>query len=106
MRARLDKWLWCARFFRTRVLAQEACGRGAVRVNGNRTVKPHFMVGPGDVLTFSQGSAIRVVRVTALAERRGSARDAAQLYVDLGAGDSPPPAPDPSEGGRAAGPRD
>lgn len=80
---RLDKWLWCARFFRTRVIAQETCGRGVVRVNGSRTVKPHYMIGLGDVLTFAQGSHVRVVRVVAFTERRGGARDAALLYEDL-----------------------
>lgn len=72
------------------MLAQAACERGTIRVNGSRTTKPHFLVGAGDVLTFAQGQAIRVVRVKALAERRGAAADARALYDDLSA--DPPPA--------------
>jgi len=91
LKSRLDKWLWCARFYRTRVLAQEACARGAIRVNGSRTEKAHFMVGPGDVLTFAQGSAVRVVRLLGVAERRGSAPEAATLYEYVPA-EAPPSA--------------
>ena len=71
------------------MLAQAACERGTIRVNGSRTVKPHFLVSAGDVLTFAQGQAVRVVRVKALAERRGAATDARALYDDLSA--EPPP---------------
>lgn len=91
MRTRLDKWLWCARFYRTRVLAQEACARGAIRINGVRTVKAHYLVGAGDVLTFGRGGQVRVVRVLGLAERRGSARDAAALFEDLSKDPTPGP---------------
>jgi ribosome-associated heat shock protein Hsp15 len=82
-RSRLDKWLWHARFFRTRERAAEACEAGRVRLNRQVVLKPHHVVRPGDVLTFAQGDHIRVVRVLALAQRRGDARNARGLYADL-----------------------
>jgi ribosome-associated heat shock protein Hsp15 len=80
---RIDKWLWQARFFRSRSLAQRLCAGGRVRLNGNRVTKAHVMVHPGDVLTFPMGPHVRVVRVTALGVRRGPAVEAATLYEDL-----------------------
>ena len=80
---RIDKWLWQARFFKTRSLAAKQVGGGHVRVNGNRVLKPAHAVGPGDVLTFAQGRVIRVVRIEALGERRGPAPEAQTLYTDL-----------------------
>jgi ribosome-associated heat shock protein Hsp15 len=81
-RLRLDKWLWQARFFRTRSLAARVVGEGHVRLNGVRTVKPSAGVAPGDVLTFAQGRDVRVVEVAALGVRRGPAEEARALYVD------------------------
>jgi ribosome-associated heat shock protein Hsp15 len=80
---RLDKWLWHARFFRTRGVATDEVASGHVRVNGVRTVKPAYAVGAGDTLTFPQGARIRVVRILETALRRGPASDAQQLYLDL-----------------------
>jgi ribosome-associated heat shock protein Hsp15 len=80
---RVDKWLWQARFFKTRVLASRICVAGRVRVNGVKISKAHFGVRPGQVLTFPQGRRIRVVRVLALGYRRGSAKEASLLYEDL-----------------------
>ncbi len=80
---RLDKWLWAARFFKSRDLAVEVIERGHVRINGMKCRKPGHGVGAGDVLTFAQAGEIRVVRVAALDERRGSAAVAQQLYHDL-----------------------
>lgn len=80
---RLDKWLWQARFFKSRGLAAEVVERGHLRVNGQRHSKPGFAVGEGDVLTFPQGGRIRLVRVLALGERRGPASEAQALYLDL-----------------------
>jgi ribosome-associated heat shock protein Hsp15 len=80
---RLDKWLWCARFFRSRALAARFCEEGGMRVNGARVAKAHHAVRPGDVLTFALGSNIRVARVRALADRRGPATEARALYDDL-----------------------
>ncbi|MFT7595708.1 MAG: ribosome-associated heat shock protein Hsp15 [Paracoccaceae bacterium] len=80
---RLDKWLFQARFFKTRSLAAKQVSGGHVRVNDNRAGKPAHGVAPGDVLTFAQGRQVRVVRIEALAERRGPAPEAQALYVDL-----------------------
>ncbi len=80
---RLDKWLWFARFFKSRTLAARHCLAGHVRVNGTRVAKAHVSVTPGDVLTFAAGSRIRVIRVAALGTRRGPAPEAQALYVDL-----------------------
>ncbi|MEX0347960.1 MAG: RNA-binding S4 domain-containing protein [Paracoccaceae bacterium] len=82
-RQRLDKWLWHARFFKTRSLAAKLVAGGKVRVNGNRTEKPAQSVGPGDVLTFAQAREVRVIRIEAIGERRGPAPEAQQLYQDL-----------------------
>jgi ribosome-associated heat shock protein Hsp15 len=86
---RLDKWLWHARFFKTRSLAAREVSAGHVRVNGDKTDKPARAVAPGDVLTFPQARRVRVVRVEALGERRGPAPEAQALYTDL----SPPEEP-------------
>ncbi|MBP0484192.1 RNA-binding S4 domain-containing protein [Sagittula salina] len=90
---RIDKWLWHARFFKTRSLAAKVVS-GGIRVNGTPVAKPAFCVAPGDVVTFAQGRDVRVIRVTAPGERRGPAAEARLLYDDL-----EPPAPrerDPS----------
>ena len=80
---RLDKWLWYARFFKTRTLAARTCNAGKLRVSGAAVSKAHHKVKPGDVLTFPQGRHIRVVRVVALGDRRGPAPEAEALYEDL-----------------------
>ena len=82
---RVDKWLWQARFFKTRALAAELAESGHLRINGQPTRKPGHAVAAGDVLTFAQGNRIRVVRVTALGYRRGPAVEAQTLYDDLDA---------------------
>jgi len=95
-RLRLDKWLWHARFFRTRTLAAAEVAAGHVRLNGTRVAKPAQAVGPGDVLTFAQGARVWVVRIAALGVRRGPAPEAQALYDDLSdpvPQDSVPPAP-------------
>ncbi|MGF1658339.1 MAG: RNA-binding S4 domain-containing protein [Rubrimonas sp.] len=94
-RARLDVWLWRARFFRTRSLAAEAAAKG-LRVNGQRVAKPGAGLKTGDVLTFAQAGRIRVIEVAALGDRRGPAAEAQALYVDR----DPPAdaAPDAGEG--------
>ncbi len=81
---RLDKWLWQARFFKTRSLAAAVANKGKVRINRMLVTKPHYKVRPGDVLTFAQGYDIRVVRIIALGERRGPAPEARTLYEDIG----------------------
>jgi ribosome-associated heat shock protein Hsp15 len=80
---RLDKWLWQARFFKTRALAARLVGNGRVRINQAVVTKPHHRIRPGDVLTFPQGETVRVVRVLDLGSRRGPAREARALYEDL-----------------------
>jgi ribosome-associated heat shock protein Hsp15 len=77
---RVDKWLWHARFYRTRVLAQAAASGGLIRLNGHRVEKSSVDVAPGDVLTLPKGRDVIVVRVVGVAERRGSATDARLLY--------------------------
>ena len=63
---RLDKWLWQARFFKTRTLAARQVSGGHVRVNGERVSKPAFVVAAGDVLTFAQSRQVRVIQVVAI----------------------------------------
>ena len=77
---RLDKWLFHARFYRTRILAQTAAAAGKVRLNGTRAQKPSQMVRPGDVLTLGRGGEILAIRVLGLADRRGPATSAQALY--------------------------
>ena len=83
---RVDKWLWHARFFKTRSLAATRTKAEGIRINGKISQKPSSMVGTGDVLTFAQGDHIRVIQIEALGERRGPAPEAQALYTDL----SPP----------------
>jgi ribosome-associated heat shock protein Hsp15 len=80
---RLDKWLWQARFFKTRALAAELAVRRKIRINSTVVAKAHHRVRPGDVLTFPQGRTIRVVRVLALGSRRGPAVEAQALYAEI-----------------------
>lgn len=80
---RLDKFLWCARFFRSRSQASAFVLAGRVRLRGAAVTKAHQTVRVGDVLTFPLGSQIRIVRVRALATRRGSAPAARLLYEDV-----------------------
>lgn len=83
LKLRLDKWLWQARFFKSRGLASDMIEAGHCRVNGQRVTKTGQGVGSGDVLTFPQGGQIRLVRILALGERRGPAPEAQLLYFDL-----------------------
>jgi ribosome-associated heat shock protein Hsp15 len=78
-RVRIDKWLWAARFYKTRSLAADAVEGGKVQVNGDR-VKPAKQVRPGDELVVRTGVFTWEVEVLSLAERRGSATEAAKLY--------------------------
>lgn len=105
---RLDKWLWFARFCKSRSLAARLCESGGMRVNKVIVRKAHQAVRVGDVLTFPQGPHIRVVAIKALGQRRGPAPEAALLYDDL----APPPVrtgprepgqPDSAAAGRAPG---
>ncbi len=95
---RLDKWLWYARFFKSRTLASRLCAAGRVRINRRVVDKAHATLRAGDVLTFPQARAIRVVRVRALGTRRGPAAEAVTLYEDLA-----PPARSKTAAPRAPG---
>lgn len=77
---RIDKWLWHARFYKTRALAQAAATKGRLRLNGNRVEKAHQPVRPGDILTVVRGRDVMVVRICGQALRRGPATDAQALY--------------------------
>ena len=79
---RIDKWLWAARFFKSRTLAAAACRGGKVDVN-DQAARPSRVVRAGDLLTITLPRVRRVVRVVLLSERRGSGSDAALLYQDL-----------------------
>lgn len=78
---RIDKWLWAARFFKTRSLATEAVDGGKVQINGVR-VKPAKEVKPGDKVEITTGLAPREVVVVGIKERRGSAPEAQALYEE------------------------
>ena len=78
---RIDKWLWAARFYKTRALSAEAVDGGKVHVNGER-VKPAKAVKRGDSLTVRNGPFTWAVTVRAIGYRRGSAIEAAKLYEE------------------------
>ena len=83
-RIRLDKWLWQARFCKTRALAAKSVQAGRVRLNGVRIDKPGRAVGAGDVLTLRIGPQVRVLRILACGTRRGPASEAQLLYREPG----------------------
>jgi ribosome-associated heat shock protein Hsp15 len=87
---RLDKWLWHARFCKSRAVAARLVTDGVVRLNATRVQKPATAVRVGDGLSFAIGGRIRTVRILALGTRRGPATEARLLYVDL----DPPAASD------------
>lgn len=80
---RIDKWLWFARFFKTRTLAAEVASGGKVRVNKASIRKASAEVKVGDVLTFHQGPNVRIVEVLALGNARRPYEEARLLYTDL-----------------------
>ncbi len=80
-RVRLDKWLWAARFYKTRALAAEAVQGGKVHVNGARS-KPSRALRPGDELRIHKGSETFLVQVRGLSARRGPASEARLLYEE------------------------
>ncbi len=79
--ARIDRWLWAARFYKTRTAATDAVAGGRVHLNGAR-VKPAKDVRPGDTLDVTIGDTRREVVVVAVAERRGPASLAQSLYAE------------------------
>jgi ribosome-associated heat shock protein Hsp15 len=83
-RVRLDKWLWAARFYRTRSLAAQAIDAGQVRLNEERA-KPAHPVRAGDTVTVRRHGLAWVVAVAAVSDRRGGAPEAAKLYAETAA---------------------
>jgi ribosome-associated heat shock protein Hsp15 len=83
-RVRFDKWLWAARFYRTRSLAAEAIDGGQARLAGERA-KPAYAVRPGDAVTIRRRGLVIEVIVIAVVDRRGGATDAAKLYRETDA---------------------
>lgn len=93
-RQRIDKWLWFARFAKTRTLAQKLAVSGRVRVNRAKNDSASRIVKIGDTLTIAGEASVRVLRIVAPGVRRGAPAEARQLYEDL----SPPPThPAPKE---------
>jgi ribosome-associated heat shock protein Hsp15 len=82
---RIDKWLWAARFYKTRAAAQQAVEGGRVKLNGERT-KPAKAVRVGDVLALRIGAAEWIVQVAQLSDTRGAAPVARTLYLEDEAG--------------------
>lgn len=87
---RLDKYLWHARFFKSRTQAADFIASGRLRLDGVSVSKANQLVRAGSVLTFPLGPRIRVVRVLALGIRRGPPAEARALYEDLNAPETPP----------------
>lgn len=89
---RIDKWLWCARFVKTRTLAGKLAASGTVRLTRNgdtsRIEKASALIRIGDRLAFMKGPAVKIIEVNAIAARRGPAPEARLLYTDHS-----PPAP-------------
>lgn len=92
---RIDKWLWAARFFKSRSLAAQACEGGKVDVNG-QSAKPSKPVRPGDLLKITFPSGKKIIKVLVLTDRRGPAARAQLHYEDL----TPPPPPEPEHAPR------
>jgi ribosome-associated heat shock protein Hsp15 len=81
-KARLDQWLWFARFVKSRSLAARLCAAGAVMVNGSPVKKANHPIRMGDIVVLPQGGWQRTVRVVALGIRRGPAPEARLLYEE------------------------
>ncbi len=78
---RIDKWLWAARFFKTRSLAKKQVEQGKIKIEGQK-VKPSRHVQIGDLLTIKKNDLLWEVKVMGIAEKRGSATIAQQLYQE------------------------
>jgi ribosome-associated heat shock protein Hsp15 len=95
---RLDKWLWYARFFKSRTRAATFLTSGKLRLNDHHITKSHQQIRAGDVLTFPLGDYVRVIEILATGTRRGPASEAVQLYNDLA-----PPQPQNRNSGQGQG---
>lgn len=80
---RVDRWLWFARFVKTRALAQRLVAKGKVRVNRTKVTKASQTVSPGDVVSFMNRDNIKVIEVIAIGARRGPAPEARLLYCEM-----------------------
>lgn len=80
---RIDKFLWFARIVKTRALAQQMAEKGRLRLNARLIDRAHAPVRVGDVLSFAQRGAVRVLRIEALPNRRGPPAAARLLYSEL-----------------------
>ncbi len=80
---RVDKWLWYARFSKSRSLASKLCESGKIRLNKRHIFKAHQILKVGDVLTLPFQDNIRIIRIVSLATRRGPFIEAKKLYEDL-----------------------
>ena len=80
---RLDKWLWFARFFKSRTLAAKLCQSRRIRINRTVIGKSKTLISEGDIVTFPKGSYVRIIKILKLGKRRGPALEAKTLYEDL-----------------------
>ena len=80
---RIDKWLWYARFFKTRTIATKKVNSGKFRVDGNLINKSHKQIIVGQILTFPYQNDIKVIKVLNLGNRRGPSTEAKLLFEDL-----------------------
>jgi ribosome-associated heat shock protein Hsp15 len=88
---RLDKFLWFARIVKTRALAQAMAEQGRIRIGGRVVDRAHCPVRVGDVMSFAQRGAVRVLKVEALPARRGPPAEARALYSEIGEGGAQTP---------------
>ncbi|USG62093.1 RNA-binding S4 domain-containing protein [Sneathiella marina] len=91
---RVDKWLWFARFFKSRNIATKLVQARKLRINSVPVAKASVTVKAGDVLTFQQQKSIRVIRIVDIGTRRGPASEAQSLYEDLAPLETKKPEPD------------
>ena len=103
---RIDKWLWYARFFKTRTAATKFVAAGKVRVNKIRVTKAGQTVQVGDILTFTLHHRLRIVEICGAGTRRGPATEARTLYEDLSPAPLRPGAPAADGSGHAPVARD
>lgn len=82
-KCRLDKWLWYARFFKSRSIAAQAIKGGKIRINRRKPQRASANVRTGDGLTIVRGSQVTVIKIVDLGIRRGPASEAQRLYETL-----------------------
>ena len=99
---RLDKWLWHARFFKSRSGASTYTAAGNVRVNGTRLTRSSARIRAGDTLTFALRGHVRVIKIIALSARRGPAVEARMVYHDLEPPENRPKTPSATKPARRA----